>query len=228
MRLTGIGKTRSLTHAGLFCLTSSSIYLTRQFIYPYADWQYILTIACGYLALALIVVTLSIGTVPLFYQRRNPVNNYFRRDVGIWAAITGIIHVIFGLTLHFGGDIILYFFRPDSLTPRLDRTGIGNDLGAIATVVLIVLLVTSNDYSLKRLKGKRWKWLQRFNYLLAALVIVHTLVYQGISRREFIFRDLTLLLIMILLVAQAVGFVLYRSRQARNPMTRSGVKSTRI
>ncbi|HEX2622558.1 MAG TPA: hypothetical protein VHL11_20500, partial [Phototrophicaceae bacterium] len=89
----GIGRIRIITHIGLLATTLAAIYITT-FYTRTASWQYVLTIGCGYLSLTLIVLTLSIGTIKLFLQRRNPVNLYIRRDLGIWAGFTGIIHVI--------------------------------------------------------------------------------------------------------------------------------------
>jgi sulfoxide reductase heme-binding subunit YedZ len=211
-----IGRTRWVTHLALAAFTVAGFYAAHLYV-PYADVPYLLTISMAYVSLALVAFSLLIGPYKLLWQRGNPVNIDLRRDVGIWAAVTGCIHVFFGFQIHFNGQIWAYFLE---LTPRgyrLARTvfGFSNDVGLVATVILIALLLLSNDYSMRRLKGKRWKFWQRFNYLLVILVLIHTLGYQTVSRREQVFTLGTLVLTVIVLAVQAAGFYLYRSRHAR-------------
>jgi methionine sulfoxide reductase heme-binding subunit len=216
-----MGAKRLITHAVLIVVCLLSIYLTTLYV-PYADLNYVFTLAFGYLSLVLTILTLCIGTIFLLRNRRNPVNLNIRRDIGIWAGITGILHVVFAFTLHFNGEILLYFIEPETLAIRGDRFGISNILGALATIILTLLLVTSNDYSLKKLKGKSWKTLQRLNYFLGFLVVLHTLLYQQMSRRESFFTSITVLLILALLLLQALGIWLYRAKEDRR-LRRSNV-----
>jgi sulfoxide reductase heme-binding subunit YedZ len=207
-----MSSSRFYTHLALAWVSAGGCVLA--YLYrPHAEWSTILTIGLGYVALLLMVVTLAIGPIKLLSRRRNPVNIYLRRDTGIWAGITGSIHVILGLQLHMGGNLLLYFFREDG-RPILNLFGQANYTGALATFVLVMLLVTSNDISLKALKGKRWKWLQRANYLLALFVFLHTLLYQDVSRREPLFTYITLGLIVFVLAIQAGGIYLYKTRKS--------------
>lgn len=205
---------RWLTHGVMFGLTALALYLTKALYLPRGDLIYISTIGFGYWSLLLLVVTLSIGPLVLVFthRRRNPVNLDIRRDVGIWAGITGLLHVFFGLQVHSRIGILGYFFRPGTLTLRLDRVGFNNDVGLAATIVIALLLATSNTYALRKLKGKRWKTLQRLNYPLAVLVILHTLGYQATSGRETVFVNATLILTMGLLVVQFIGVWLTQLR----------------
>jgi sulfoxide reductase heme-binding subunit YedZ len=211
-----ISKQRWLTHIGLALVSTVGAYAGHLYA-PYADTNYVFTIGFGYTALILIAVSLIIGPLKLLSQRRNPVNIDLRRDVGIWSAITGCLHVFFGLQLRERGQIILYFLEPTPHGYRLIRNlfGLSNDLGAIATILLVVLLVISNDLSLRQLKGKRWKLLQRGNYLLAAFALAHTFGYQTVSRREHIFTSGVIVLTLVTLAIQLAGVYLYRSRRAR-------------
>ena len=63
------------------------------------------TVATGYVALGLLGLTLVIGPANLLLRRRNPVSNYLSRDVGTWAAIGSVVHVIVGLQVHGRGRI---------------------------------------------------------------------------------------------------------------------------
>ena len=49
------------------------------------------------MSLCLLCVTLLIGPLNLLRKRLNPVNIELRRDTGIWAGITGCLHVVFAL-----------------------------------------------------------------------------------------------------------------------------------
>lgn len=216
LRWLNIGAKRWLTHIGLVLFSAGAAYAGHLYA-PYAAANYVLTIGFGYAAVILVALSLVIGPVKLLSQRRNPVNIDLRRDVGIWAAITGCLHVVFGLQLHQGGQILLYFLEPTPHGYRLLRNlfGLSNDIGAVATALLVILLVLSNDFSLGRLKGKRWKLLQRGNYLLAAFALAHTVGYQMVSRREHIFTETLIVLILLTFTVQLAGVYVYRSRQSR-------------
>jgi sulfoxide reductase heme-binding subunit YedZ len=180
---------------------------------------HVLTIVLGYLALGLLAVSLVIGPLGLLGRRRNPVNISLRRDIGIWVGVTGLGHVLCGLQVHLGGQILLYFVqeRAGRLVPLLNLFGISNDLGLLATVLLLFLLALSNDLALRRLRGPRWKWLQRTNYLLFLLVVLHTFGYQLLIQREAPFVWLAVGLVATVLLAQAGGLLLYRARHTRRP-----------
>lgn len=219
-----IGWRRWRTHAVLAALTIIACWIIHLYA-PYADLVYMLTLGCGYVSLILIVFSLLIGPYKLLFQRRNPVNLSFRRDVGIWAGITGCIHVIFAIAGRTRGNILYLFLRPKSQGAGYDLllspSGISNNIGLIATFVLVMLLVMSNDISLRYFKGKRWKFLQRFNYLLAVLVFIHTVLYEQFSNRERPFIILTILLIIVLLAVQSAGIWLYKNQHTKR---RSGIQ----
>ncbi len=213
--IAGFGKDRIFNHVALFLFSITGCYLWHLYTLR-DDLFYILTIGFGYVCLVLLVISLVIGPIKLLWQRRNPVNIYLRRDVGIWSGITGCLHVLFAFLSRRGGIFIEYFFRlmPDGgLTPLLNHTGIANYIGAIATILLVLLLMTSADFALRRLKGRRWKALQRLNYVLFVLAVFHTLLYQQLSRRERVFAEATTILIIVVLVAQIGGVYLYQSHR---------------
>lgn len=215
--LTGIGRTRWLTHFALLLITLGAVYLTRRFYAPNAALSYILTIATGYLSLGLLIITLLVGPLKLMWQRRNPVNVDLRRDVGIWTAINGLIHVVFGLQVRERLGVIGYFLREtaNGYVLLTNRFGIANWVGLAATVILIVLLATSNDWSLRKLRGPRWKAVQRWNYGLAGLALLHTFLYQMVSGREHYLITATLAFTLVLLAGQFVGIQLYRAGRRR-------------
>lgn len=208
---------RLWTHFILFlftacvCLYFLSIRLEGGFIH-------LLTIVLGYLSLLYIVVTLAIGPLNLLVRRRNPVSIALRRDTGIWAAITGCLHVYFGLQTRFGGLLWPFFFTRTSsgfYLPQLSLFGLSNYAGLLATLLLIALLVLSNDITLRRMRGPLWKVLQRSNYVLFAFAVLHMLGYQAVLSREPVIRDFSYAVVLVALIAQALGITLYRLHRSR-------------
>lgn len=168
----------------------------------------------GYVAVALIALTLLIGPVSLMLRRRLPVSSYLRRDIGIWAAITSAAHVVFGLLVEHGnGEILSYFLEPGDRSRILTNSfGLANWAGLAAALIAIGLAAISSDAALRKLKAKRWKRLQRWNYLLAVLAAVHAVLYGALWRLTSPYTDLLIAAVAIVTVGQAVGVRLWRRR----------------
>ena len=186
---------------------------------PTASRRLVLTLGLGYLSLLLVALTLAIGPLALLTRDRNPPNLDLRRDFGIWAAVTGLLHAVFGLQLHMSGDWLRYFFERTGHGLRLLTSlfGLSNHLGLVATFLLILLLALSNDASLRRLSGQTWKRLQQSNYALAALILGHTLTSQVLTKRSASLRIVVAGLALVTLAAQAAGIVRYRRRNKTSP-----------
>jgi sulfoxide reductase heme-binding subunit YedZ len=211
------GRRRLLTHVVLAGLSAASIGLAHLYA-PRAELAYLGSLGFGYASIALIAITLVIGPLHLLRRRRNPVNIDLRRDTGIWAGFTGCLHVYFALQLHAQGQVLFYFFQATEdgiLRPLLNRFGLGNYIGAAATLLLVLLLLTSNTLSLRRLKGRRWKLLQRSNYILALLAILHTLIFQDNSHREPAFMDSLFVIGAVAVLLQLVGVFRYNQRRSQ-------------
>ena len=175
------------------------------------------TVATGYVALGLLALTLLIGPANLLLRKRNPVSSYLRRDVGMWTAIFSVVHVIYGSLLHSGGQLsafLNYFVTPDG-SPLLNSFGLGNWIGLAATVIVGGLLAISSDFALRKLKAGLWKWLQRLNYALFALVILHAFFYGALLRMTSPFTLLLGLSVIAVFVGQAVGIWLWRRTHPR-------------
>lgn len=172
-------------------------------------------VATGYIATGLLVLTLLIGPANLLLRRRNPVSSYLRRDVGTWTAIFSVVHVIYGLQVHYRlSDFLNYFVAPDG-SPLTNSFGLGNWTGLAALVIVVGLLTISSDFALRRLKAGPWKWIQRLNYALFALVILHAFFYGALLRATSPFTLLLGLSVIVVFVGQAVGVWLWRQRHAR-------------
>jgi methionine sulfoxide reductase heme-binding subunit len=179
------------------------------------------TLATGYVALGLLTLTLLIGPANLVLRRRNPVSSHLRRDVGMWTAVGSVVHVIFGLQVHGRGrisDFLDYFVALDG-SPRLNSFGLGNWTGLAALVIVAGLLALSSDFALRKLKARPWKRLQRLNYALFALVILHAFFYGALLRVTSPFTLLLGVSVIAVFVGQGVGIWLWRRRYSRTTAT---------
>jgi sulfoxide reductase heme-binding subunit YedZ len=175
-----------------------------------------LTTATGYIATGLLALTLLIGPANFLLRRRNPVSSYLRRDVGAWTAVFSAAHVVISLEVHGSGQIrdFLDFFVPHG-TPLTNSFGWGNWTGLAALVVVAGLLALSSDAALRKLKAKNWKRLQRLNYVLFALVIVHAFFYGALLRETSPYTILLGLVVIAVVTGQLVGVWLFRRRYSR-------------
>lgn len=177
------------------------------------------TTASGYVGLGLLALTLLIGPANLLLRRRNPISSYLTRDVGMWAALVSVVHVIAGFLVHgppapLGERILSYFLAPDG-SPLTNSFGLANWTGLAATVIVVGLLALSNNFALRKLKAGPWKMLQRLNYALFALVIAHAIYYGALLRVTSVSTILLGLSVIVVLVGQAVGIRLWRRRHLR-------------
>jgi sulfoxide reductase heme-binding subunit YedZ len=177
------------------------------------------TTATGYIALGLLGLTLLVGPGNLLFRRRTPISSYLARDLGMWAAIVSVIHVIAGFFVHgppapLIERIRFYFFAPDG-SPLTNSFGWGNWTGLAATVIVVGLLAISSDLALRKLKARRWKNLQRLNYALFVLVIAHAIFYGALMRVTSITTLLLDLIVILVFIGQIVGVWLWRRRHTR-------------
>ena len=205
-------------HLFLLIVTSFAVfalYITR----PYRDVITRLSFSTAYPALVLLVITLWIGPWKLLQGQRTPVSSDLRRDVGIWAGILGIFHTGIGLCVHLRGRPWLYFVYQRSeghgFPLRHDIFGFANYTGSIATIILLILFVTSNDYALRRLGTPRWKQLQRWNYVLFLFAFLHTIAYQTMEKQHVQFVATVATFGAITLLLQGLGLQRWRTNTSR-------------
>jgi len=155
--------------------SAAALYLTR----PYSDVITRLSFASAWPGLVLIAFTLLIGPFKQIWGRNVAVSQDFRRDVGIWAGMVGVFHAVIGNCVHLRGRPWLYYIYEKwrAMPLRYDMFGFSNYTGLVAAVLLAVLLMTSNDFYLRRLGNREWKTLQRWGYWGAGFAGLHTFGY---------------------------------------------------
>ena len=141
----------------------------------------------AYLALLLYAASFSLGPLNVIRRRPNPVSTDLRRDIGIWIGITAVLHVLFGWRVHmkYWWEYLLRSSEHvHGWRLRLDAFGLTNWIGVVATLMLVLLVLISNDAALRRLRTSRWKQLQRSSYIAALLIVAHGVLYQMIEKRD--------------------------------------------
>ena len=172
--------------------------------------------ATAYAALLLLAAAIVVGPLRVLRGESNPLSTYFRRDIGIVAGILALAHTIIGLQVHLKGDFGQYFFyrNPSGLDGlRHDAFGVANDLGFLATAIVLVLLLISNNLSIRTLGPAKWKRIQRLNYVASILIFIHGLLYQIIEKRAIAFILCLVFVTVAAVLLQISGFK--RSRQQR-------------
>jgi methionine sulfoxide reductase heme-binding subunit len=201
-------------HLPLLILSAFSVallYYTR----AYKDVLGRLSFAVAYPALALIAATLVLGPLNILRKRRNPVSNDLRRDIGIWAGVLSLLHSAVGQCVHLRGRPWLYYFYRGSerhtIPFRHDLFGFANYTGLISALIVIALLATTNDYSLRALGTPRWKQLQRWNYGAAVLAAVHAFAYQTSEKQALSFVTFVGACVVGTIILQGAGFLRRRA-----------------
>ena len=77
---------------------------------PPPDVRHRVSMATAYAGLIFLAVSLWLGPWNVLRGQANPISSDFRRDVGIWTGILGILHTAVGLTVHLRGRMWMYFF----------------------------------------------------------------------------------------------------------------------
>lgn len=177
-------------------------------VWPKKDFITLITDVSGYIAIVLLSISLIIGAINVVMKRKNPVSSYFRRDIGIAGGILAVIHSTTGLFVHMRGNMWQYFSVQTSTgyKIRLDDFGIANYTGLLSALLVVALIVTSNDYFILKLRVKKWKNFQRLSYLMFILAIIHV-VYYRLNNPGFVY-SFYLPMVACVLALQISGFTI--------------------
>lgn len=115
---------------------------------------------------ALALLTISLGVTPLRRLTRWNAVITLRRMLGLFAYFYALLHVLTWVVF------IHYFDTHYMIEDVLERPFI--TVGMLSFVILLVLALTSNQFSIRRLKRK-WQSLHRLAYLAAGAAVVHFL-----------------------------------------------------
>ena len=117
----------------------------------------------GELSVRLLMVTLAVSPLRNLFPGRRWTTWLFKqqRYLGLASFAYALPHMV------------AYLFKLSDVTRILSESiEVGMLTGWLAMLIFIVLAVTSNDASVRAL-GKRWKWLHRWVYVAAVLILLH-------------------------------------------------------
>ena len=174
-----------------------------------------ITQATGYISIIILSISLIIGPVNIFLKIKNPISTYLRRDISIIGGILALIHSIAGLFVHLRGNNWQYFLNKTEFgySIRTDNFGLANYTGLISALIIILLLITSNDYLLKKLNSTNWKNIQRLSYLMFILAIIHCFYYRIVKEHLNLIYSFYMPLFIIVLTFQMIGMRLKLTKQ---------------
>lgn len=176
-----------------------------------------LSIVTAYICLFLVATALSIGPLQVLNAGESSINIYLRRDVGIWAGLTGLLHCVIATMLAMTPEYIeTYINIYTEKLPETVRASLflwGSATAFIVALLLLLLLCLSNQRALKLLGVMWWKRLQRLAYLVFILTIAHGLAFQLIEARNLILVGLLLLTIIHVVILQGLGFFLLQKKK---------------
>ena len=183
------------------------LYVTR----PYPDVITRLSFSTAWPALVLLAAGLIIGPWRTLQGKAPILSQDLRRDIGIWGGSLGVLHAVIGNCEHLRGRPWLYYVyekTQEHLLPiRHDVFGFSNYTGLFAGLILLLLLATSNDASLRKYGGAGWKSLQRWNYACFALTAFHTFGYLiGIQSLKWAWIATASLCILLTALLQYLGW----------------------
>ena len=146
-----------------------------------------LSLLTAWLSFALLVVALGLGPWETLRTGRPVLNSLLRRDIGVWAALTGLAHLVVATAVVMRPAYIRAYFTGPSEAPLPALTWWAGTSGIVAGylvgLLVLMLLTLSNNWSLGRLGAARWKRLQGVATLALVLTIAHGVVFQMLEGR---------------------------------------------
>lgn len=174
----------------------------------------LITQATGYISLVILAISLVVGSANLLLKHKNPISTYLRRDISIIGGGLAVTHSITGLFVHLRGKTWLYFLNQteNGYSIRLDNFGLANYSGLISALIIMLLLIISSDYLIKKLNPDNWKKIQRLSYLMFILTLIHCYFYRIGKDNLHVFYWFYLPLFTIVLTFQLIGIHLRVTR----------------
>ena len=169
-----------------------------------------ISITSAWICMAYMTVALLLGPLRRARGEVVPANIYVRRDLGIWAALLGLLHFYAGNVVAMNQVYIGTYVRGPLVSSmellRDQLFSFGSITGLIIAIIFLVLLAISSDRALRWLKVSRWKKIQRSSHVALWLTVFHGIAFQFLESR---FIPLVLLAVM----AIAIFFVRRRGRR---------------
>ncbi len=145
--------------------------------------------AVGDMSLVLVALAMSIGPLSRLWagaRRWIP----WRRELGIYGVVLGFAHVIVILAGWVEWDLVrLFGYEIHPIQQRYVMVqhgfGLANVIGILALIYALMLLLSSNNWSQRKLGAGVWKFLQQSAYVYWMLIVVHTAYFLYLHFQDF-------------------------------------------
>lgn len=206
-------------HHGLLALGALAVLALTVWLRPAESRLEQLSFGTAWACLVYLAAALAIGPLRVWRTGALRLNDYLRRDVGIWAALTGLVHLFAGTGESMNQAYLQRFVETgDSVfTPALRQQlfAWGSVAGFIVGLLVLLLLVLSSDFALRSVGRKWWKRLQRSAYFVFALTVGHGLAFQALESRSLVLVACLGGLLVIVCWLQWSGIVAHRRVRRR-------------
>ena len=152
-------------------------------------------------AIRFLWVALAVTPVVLITGWKNFVR--FRRLIGLFSFFYVVLHVTSYVALDQGFDWLAIY---NDIVKRVYIT-----IGAVASIILIILAATSSSFMVKYLGSRIWKKVHQSAYIAGTLAVTHFIM----MRKGFQIEPLIYTGILIMLFGTRVGFY-FKKRNANN------------
>ncbi len=163
-----------------------------------------ITFTTGYTTLLLLILSLAVTPVRSLSPHLNWLIR-FRRLLGLFAFFYGTLHLLTYVALYAGFDVHAMI---SDIEKRRFIT-----MGVAAWMLLVPLALTSTNWSIRKLGGKRWKRLHRLVYLAAICGIIH--YWWQVKPGVLSPLRLTIVLAVLLLARPILAYI----QRRKNPVT---------
>lgn len=179
-------------------------------IFGNGDLNDALSLSTAWLCFAYMAAALSLGPMRARRSGQPIANLQTRRDLGIWAGLTGLFH-LWAATAQSMSEryMAIYVNIADqeiSAAARAELFAWGSIIGFLIGLLLLLLLGLSNNWILQKLKLTTWKRMQRLAYPAFALTAAHGVMFQLLEFRRFYFIALMVAVTVTVVVLQFFGF----------------------
>lgn len=130
-----------------------------------------LSVHTGFVTISLLLFNLWLGVASSFLRGPIQALRWFyqrRRSLGVATGLYALLHF-----LAYQGQEAFAVQAWQQIATKIYLT-----VAFVALVILLVLLLTSNNFSIRKLKMTRWKNLHRFVHLASILILVHVLLIE--------------------------------------------------
>lgn len=178
-----------------------------------------LSMASAYVCLLLLIAALSIGPVNVLRSGRPLANNYLRRDTGIWAAVSGIVHLVVATYLSMTPEYLAQYVKISTASLDTNTRGSlflwGSLIAYIVGILFVMLLALSSNKAMRWLGMRWWKRLQRMAYLVFIFTVIHAWAFQLLEDRSLLLAGLVMLSTLVVVGLQLAAFVVMKNLAER-------------